>query len=325
MNESTFLCSLLDDPTDEVTWLALADWLEEDGQSDRAELIRLVRTLRTVPVMKRSKRRAALEDRVAELLRAGVRPAVPEITNSVGMRLALIPPGHFRMGSPRDESERGREEVIHEVSITKPFYLGVFSVTQEQFALLMGDHSNHCSDSGARDRVAGLDTRNFPAEMVSWDDAREFCRRLSQRDGRTYRLPTEAEWEYACRGGSASTTAFYFGDRLTTDLANFDGQLPSSGDARSGLGRTCPVGSYPPNVFGLYDMHGNVFQWCSDWIGAYERKSAKDPTGPAEGSYRTIRGGGWACEVKHCRSANRGQNDVTYRGYQNGVRVALSG
>src|SRR5262245_58422092 len=189
MNEDTFLQALLADPCDEVTWLALADWLEEDGQTQRAELIRLVRQLRDLPVMRRTKRRAALEDRVAALLRAGVRPAVPEITNSLGMRLALIPPGRCRMGSPEDEDDHGSDEVAHEVRITRPFYLGVFSVTQAQFQAVMGVNRSHCSAGKAgRALVKGLDTRDFPAEMVSWEDAVAFCERLSKRDGRAYRL-----------------------------------------------------------------------------------------------------------------------------------------
>jgi formylglycine-generating enzyme required for sulfatase activity len=160
--------------------------------------------------------------------------------------------------------------------------------------------------------------------MVSWQDANQFCDRLGHLDGRAYRLPTEAEWEYACRAGT--TTAFYFGDDLTLDQANFDGESPYNQPARrKGLGRTCRVGSYPPNAFGLYDVHGNVFTWCSDWLGDYPRQGVStDPTGPQDGDNRTIRGGGWAASAHSCRSANRGRNDTTYRGYQNGVRVALS-
>src|SRR5262249_11339857 len=151
-----------------------------------------------------------------------------------------------------------------------------------------------------------------------------FCERLSQIDGRAYRLPSEAEWEYACRAGT--TTTFYFGDVLSLAQANFDGESPhSQPEDRTGLGRTCRVGSYPPNAFGLYDMHGNVFTWCSDWLGEYPGEGvAIDPTGPPDGRVRTIRGGRWAAAADSCRSANRGRNDVTYRGYQNGVRVALS-
>src|SRR5262249_7779624 len=125
MNEGTFLSALHESPNDEVTWAALADWLDDDGQIQRAELVGLVRRLRALPVMKRTKPRTTLEKRIAELLLAGVRPSVPEITGSFGMRLALIPPGRFRMGSPPGEAERSDEETPHEVEITRPFYLGV--------------------------------------------------------------------------------------------------------------------------------------------------------------------------------------------------------
>ena len=325
MNEAAFLSVLHQSPGDGVAWLALADWLEEDGQADRAELIRALRRLRELPVMRRTRKRAELEKRLAALLAAGVRPAVPEIDGPLGMRLALIPPGRFRMGSPSTESERSTEEVPHEVEITRPFYLGRLAVTQAQYERVMGAHPFHCFRTGrGRGAVAGLDTSAFPAEMVSWQDADEFCRRLSKLDGRPYRLPTEAEWEYACRAGTS--TAFYFGDELSVDLANFDGQSPyGTADNRRGLGRTCRVGSYPPNAFGLYDMHGNVFTWCSDWWDNYAGGPAVDPKGPDGGDSRTIRGGGWACAARYCRAANRGRNDPTYHGYQNGVRVALDG
>src|SRR5262245_58983821 len=125
MTEDAFLAVLHESANDEATWLALADWLEDDGQALRAELVRLVRQLRTLPVMRRSRQRAPLEDRVAALLKAGVRPVVPEIVNGIGMRLALIQPGRFRMGSPRSEQERIGNERPHEVELTRPFYLGV--------------------------------------------------------------------------------------------------------------------------------------------------------------------------------------------------------
>jgi uncharacterized protein (TIGR02996 family) len=142
--EAAFLQALHADATDEATWLALADWLDEDGQGERAELVRLVRRLRTLPVMKRTKERARLEDRVAELLNAGVGPVVPEVVNSIGMRLALIPPGRFRMGSPAGEKERSKDEgPLHEVEITRAFYLGVFPVTQGQWQRVMGDNPSY--------------------------------------------------------------------------------------------------------------------------------------------------------------------------------------
>src|SRR5262249_34533605 len=158
--------------------------------------------------------------------------------------------------------------------------------------------------------VEGLDTSDFPAEMMSWDDADEFCRRLNEREKRSppgliYRLPTDAEWEYACRGGTASTSAFPCGASLSSTQANFKGDAPYGGASEGpSLGRTCAVGSYRPNAFGLYDTAGNVFEWCRDWIGPLEE--VVDPTGPASGTVRVLRGGSCFNPARHCRSALRG-------------------
>jgi uncharacterized protein (TIGR02996 family) len=329
--EAAFLQALHADPTDEATWLALADWLEDDGQGDRTELVRLVRRLQTLPVMKRTKERARLEDRVAELLNAGVRPVVPEVVNSIGMRLALIPPGRFRMGSPAGEKERSKDEVAHEVEITRPFYLGVFPVTQAQWRAMMGSNPSwFCATGDGKDEVKGLDIADFPVEQVSWEDARAFLGRLSalppeKEKGWSYRLPSEAEWEYGCRGGAASSTAFCFGNSLASTQANFDGNQPYGG-AENGpsLGRTCAVGSYRPNVFGLYDLHGNVWEWCSDWYDAdhYGKSPAKDPAGPSGGTYRVLRGGCWRNGGRLCRAANRSGLTPSVRYYYLGCRMA---
>jgi uncharacterized protein (TIGR02996 family) len=329
MNEDAFLSALHESPNDEVTWLALADWFEEHGQAERAELVRLVRRLRTVPLMRRVKRRAALEDRVSELLNSGVRPVVPEITNSIGMRLALIPPGNFRMGSPEGEIGRDTDEKLREVTITKAFYLGVFPVTQRQYETVMGNNPSSFSRTGdTASSVRDLDTSDFPVEMTSWSDAVEFCGALSQREGRSrrgpiYRLPTDAEWEYACRGGSASTNVFPFGDSLSSAQANFKGDEPY-GDGAPGpyLARTCAVGSYRPNAFGLHDVAGNVFEWCHDWIGRLE--GVVDPTGPAAGTQRVLRGGSCYNPARHCRSALRGGSAPDDHNSFIGFRVALA-
>ena len=210
--EAAFFAALRAEPNDETTWLALADWLEEDGQTDRAELVRLVRRLRTLPVMEVTPERAEMEARVAGLLNAGVRPVVPEAVNSIGMRLALIPPGRFRMGSPSGENERGGDEEAHEVELTRPFYLGVFPVTQGQWLGVMGGNPSYfCAAGEGKEAVKGLDTGDFPVEQVSWEDAQAFLRKLAalpqeKEAGWSYRLPSEAEWEYACRGGASSST-----------------------------------------------------------------------------------------------------------------------
>jgi uncharacterized protein (TIGR02996 family) len=331
MNEETFLSALHADCRDEVTWLALADWLEDNGQQGRAELVRLVRRLRALPVMKRTRRRAAVEERVAALLTAGERPVVPEVVNSLGMRLALIPPGRFRMGSPTTEKWRDSNEKTHEVEITRPFYLSVFPVTQRQWQALMGHNpSFFCAAGRGNDDVAGLDTSAFPVEQVSWKDAQAFLKQLSaqpaeRKTGRQYRLPTEAEWEYACRGGACSSTAFHFGSTLSWTHANF-GANYVGGEADVGpyLTRTCQVGLYSPNAFGLYDMHGNVREWCSDWYGEdfYAISPQRDPAGPAKGRARVLRGGCWYDFVEFCRSATRDAGSPGDGFFHIGFRVA---
>jgi uncharacterized protein (TIGR02996 family) len=329
MNEDNFLAALHESPGDDVTWLALADWLEEDGQSERAELVRIVRRLRSLAVMKRSKERATLEDRLSALLNAGVRPVVPEIVNSIGMRLALIPPGHFRMGSPKGEKNRQRNETAHSVTITRAFYLGVFPVTQGQYRSVISTNPSHFRRNGpGKNRVKGISRERlarFPVEMVTWGDAQTFLERLQSREsdaGLRYRLPTEAEWEYACRGGSASTGPFCYGDSLSPLQANFNGDFPY-GSASAGINRQCPseVGSFLPNAFGLYDMHGNVWEWCHDWYGEYASGPAIDPRGPTSGSDWVVRGAAWFDYAQHCRSAYRvGCSEI--RTYHVGFRIA---
>ncbi len=177
----------------------------------------------------------------------------------------------------------------------------------------------------------GEDTENYPVENVSWDEAREFCERLTGKDtkkpaGWRYRLPTEAEWEYACRAGAPAYQVFHFGNTLSSAQANFDGNFPYLGpDKGAYLKRTCRTGSYTANAFGLYDMHGNVWEWCHDWHGAdyYGTSPVKDPQGPFEGAYRVIRGGGVSGGGQHCRSAYRHAYAPHLRSYELGFRVAL--
>ncbi len=257
-----------------------------------------------------------------------------EIANSIGMKLALIPTGTFTMGSPANEKARGTDEDQHEVTITKPFYLGVHEVTQGQYEKIMGKNPSRLfwkKALGDKDKFQDfLDTSNFPVENVSWEDAVEFCKKLSElpaekRSGRTYRLPTEAEWEYSCRGEAASSKPFHFGSSLSSLQANFNGNYPYGGAALgSYLGRTAEVGSYKANAFGLFDMHGNVWEWCSDWYGQdyYKNSPAKNPKGPAEGSNRVIRGGCWNYIARSCRSADRGRGTPAGRYYNLGFRVA---
>jgi formylglycine-generating enzyme required for sulfatase activity len=244
----------------------------------------------------------------------GDKPAEKAFTNSVGMKLTLIPAGKFSMGSPDGEPERDPKEVRHDVTIRKPFYMGVYEVKQSEWAKVMPAKLHRSFFNSAQG--GGPD---HPVENVKWYDAVNFCKRLSARSeekkaGRKYRLPTEAEWEYACRAGT--TTPFAFGKSLSSKQANFNGNFPY-GDAPKGtyLRRTAKVGSYKPNAWGLYDMHGNVWEWCSDWYDPdYYHKTPKvDPKGPEKGVlptdykdyYRVVRGGCWLDEGRGCRSAYR--------------------
>jgi formylglycine-generating enzyme required for sulfatase activity len=276
--------------------------------------------------MKRTKKRAQMEERVADLLLAGVRPIAPVMTNSLGMRLALVPAGRFRMGSPAGEKERDVNETPHEVVITRAFYLGIHPVTQAQYKAVIGSNPSHfCATGNGRSKVSKLDTSDFPVDSVSWEDASEFCRQLSEREGRPYRLPTEAEWEYAARGGSASTTAFHLGNSISSRHANFNGANPYNGGNKGrSLGRPCSVGSYLANVFGLHDMGGNVWQWCSDWFADYPSGPVTDPTGPDTGRARAMRGCGYYFLGRGCRAADRSDFSPTSRHESVGFRIALT-
>ena len=320
MNADAFLQSILDDPAGAATtWPILADWLEDQGDA-RAELVRLCHDPSYRPALTGAERDA----RVRALLATGVLPCVPAWDNSVGMKLALIPAGTFLMGSPASEAGRNDNEgPQREVEITRPFCLSIHPVTQEQYKKVTGQKPSHFT----RARGGGL---RHPVEKVTWEDALEFCRKLSEkaeekRLGRVYRLPTEAEWEYACRGGAVSSAPFHFGDSLSSTQANFDGRYPYGGASKEKiLWRTTAVGSYPPNAFGLYDLHGNVWEWCADWFGIYPNQSLKDPTGPTSGQLRVLRGGSWCNYGRDCRSSYRNDNVPGNRSYYFGFRVVCS-
>jgi formylglycine-generating enzyme required for sulfatase activity len=208
-----------------------------------------------------------------------------ELTNSIGMKLILVPAGDFMMGSD-DQRLPENARPVHRVRINKPLYFGVYEVTQEQFEKVMGFNPSHFSDDPQR-----------PCDSVSLTDDLSFLRRLGDvaeenLAGRRYRLPTEAEWEFACRAGT--TTLFHFGDEIKVDEANFNGRNGEE-QVGPGLGRTAKVGSYAPNAFGLFDMHGNVVEVVSDWYSAgyYAVSPVDDPQGPESGERGVGRGGGW--------------------------------
>ncbi len=221
-----------------------------------------------------------------------------KIINSIGMEFVYIPPGTFMMGSPENGPGRDRDEKQHRVTLTKGFYMQTTEVTQGQWKAVMGNNPSYFENCGD----------NCPAERVSWDDVQVFIEKLNRKDGRNYRLPTEAEWEYACRAGSG--TPFVFGKCLSADQANYNGKYPCKyplfgcpkGEYR---GKSVPVASFTPNAWGLYDMQGNAVEWCQDWYGDYPSGSVTDPAGPSSGSRRVGRGGGWNDGAAYCRSANR--------------------
>ncbi|MGM0490864.1 MAG: formylglycine-generating enzyme family protein [Planctomycetota bacterium] len=239
------------------------------------------------------------------------------ITNSIGMKLALIPSGEFMMGSSESAEALRKafgtkpewrlfqgERPQHKVQITKAFYLGVHEVTQRQYEEVMGEDQS---------RFEGL---SRPVERVSWEDAATFCKKLSDMaNGENYRLPTEAQWEYACRAGT--TTRYNSGNQLDPLYAWF---------RENSYTQTHPVGEKEPNAWGLYDMHGNVGEWCADWYDDeyYTRSPLQDPQGPATGSRRVMRGGSWLIEAARCRSARRSSEPWAKRYEYLGFRVALA-
>jgi formylglycine-generating enzyme required for sulfatase activity len=216
-------------------------------------------------------------------------------TNSIGMKFVWIPPGNFMMGSPKEEKERADNETQHKVTLTKGFFMGVYTVTQEEWQAVMGKNPSFFKGE-----------KNLPVDTVSWDDCQAFIKKLREKDKdkKAYRLPTEAEWEYCCRAGTK--TPFSFGETISTDQANYIGDF-TYGEGKKGVYRkkTTPVGSFPANTWGLHDMHGNLWQWCQDWYGDYPQKDVVDPQGADNGKSRVLRGGSWFFHPRHCRSAYR--------------------
>lgn len=245
--------------------------------------------------------------------------------NGVMMELVLIPAGTFTMGSPAAESGRDSDESLHQVKISKPFYIGKYEVTNAQFRRFKSDHN-----SGEYEGH-GLNGDKQPVVKVSWEDAQAFCRWLSTRSGRDVRLPSESQWEYACRAGTQS--AYSWGNDLDSAARFCNANDPITKrqfewgwDAfprDDGFRVSAPVGSFQPNAFGLYDMHGNVWEWCEDWYGAYPSGPSTDPKGPASGDVRVLRGGSWYDLPSLCRSANRFRFTPVDRYLSGGLRVVV--
>jgi len=218
------------------------------------------------------------------------------LDKDVKLEMVLIPAGKFMMGSPESEKDRYKDETQHEVTLTKAFYIGMYEVTQEQWESVVGNNPSKFKGT------------KLPVTNVSWNDCQEFVKKLNTNTNGGYRLPTEAEWEYACRAGTS--TAYSCGDNLTKSDANIYGD------------NIKPVGSYKPNSFGLYDMHGNVGEWCEDRFGDYKSGDTTDPKGPSRGEGRTMRGGSFVIGESKPRSSNRGVFTSPYRTLNSyGVRL----
>lgn len=206
----------------------------------------------------------------------------------------LIQPGTFMMGSPEDEEGRDEGEILHSVTITKPFYMQTTPVTQKQWQAVIDENPSHFKGD------------SLPVEQVSWDDTQQFIQRLNQRGEGIYRLPTEAEWEYACRAGTSTPFGIGNGRDLDSTQANFHGRYPYGNGVRGKRReQTTPVKSFSPNDWGLYDMHSNVWECCQDWYIGYSSGSVSDPQGPLTGVFRVLRGGSWRSSARNARSAYR--------------------
>ena len=297
-------------------------------------------------------------DRDRYATQAQALPEGAVITNSLGMKLVRIPAGEFQMGSgesavdlakaydPEGKSIQpeyfANEQPQHRVRITRPFYLGQNPVTLGEFLTFhkAANYQMEAERDGGKGDFGKLEngqlgysasfrpwapggkmpTENDPVVWVSWNDAMAFCEWLGKKEGKEYRLPTEAQWEYACRAGS--TTRYYFGDRVS-ELTDYAWYSPVRTDDNWG---THPVGGRKPNTWGLYDMCGNAWQWCADWYGKdyYANPPADDPKGPDSGTERVMRGGGWSGDARHCRSANRFAVVPSGRHSNIGFRISLS-
>jgi formylglycine-generating enzyme required for sulfatase activity len=269
-----------------------------------------------------------------------------DLGNGVEMKFAWCPPDTFLMGSPSSEEQRegyeGADETQHQVSLTNGYWFGVHAVTRGQFARFIqsADYRTEAEAGGGAYYYTGRKWRLDPAKnwqtpgfeqrddhpvvCVSWNDTVAFCEWLAKQvgKGRSFRLPTEAEWEHACRGGT--TTPFHFGETISTDQANYDGNH-TYGRGRKGVYRekTTPVGNFPANAWGLFDMHGNVWEWCQDWYGPYQSEDKRDRQICNPGTPRVLRGGCWYDGPWLCRSACRRGLDPGNRGSRCGCRVLL--
>ncbi len=237
--------------------------------------------------------------------------AKKEFINKLGMEFVFIPSGTFTIEIVSDKANTVNTVTSHQVTLTRGFYMQKTEVTQELWKRVMGKNPSFFKECGD----------DCPVEQISWNEVQQFIKRLNQMESTDkYSLPTEAEWEYACRAGKG--TPFAFGDCLTTSDANYNGDFPFT-SCEKGLYRGSPIrtGLLSPNVWGLHDMHGNVWEWCQDWLGDYSSDAVSDPLGTPSGSLRVIRGGGWNSYAKACRSDNRSGIDPAKKFANLGFRV----
>jgi uncharacterized protein (TIGR02996 family) len=302
------LAGIVAEPREETRWLVLADWLEEFDDPRRAVLLRLHRRLIATclePAV--HPERSAWQARMVRLLVAGVEPCVPRHTLTLpgGVPLigAFIPPGSFLMGGTVFDDEKP----VHLETIPTGFFMGIHPVMQSQWSAVMGTNPSHFKGG------------NRPVESVSWVECSEFCERLTRASGgrAAVTLPTEAEWEYACRAGT--TTEYHFGDVLNTDLANYDGNYSWNGSPQGKYREaTTDVGSFPPNGWGLSDVHGNVWEWCESKLSQGE-----DTVYQIVKRIYVVRGGSWSDDPDICRCAGRDEVAPVNRNQYFGFRVSF--
>jgi formylglycine-generating enzyme required for sulfatase activity len=238
----------------------------------------------------------------------------------IAQRMRWIAPGKFKMGSPENEPQRNEDETLHEVTLTEGYWVAVTTCTQELWQAVMGQNPSEFKDD-----PDGKSPKR-PVEQVSWEDSKSFCERLNEALGDTpgdahiFRLPTEAEWENACRSGTE--TPFSFGDNVTPDQVNYNGNHPyTSGPKGKYREKPVAVKDLPANPWGIHEMHGNVYEWCEDWFGPYEGANVVDPKGPGTGERRVLRGGSWINYARHTRSAYRYYSEPGYRDFSIGFRL----
>jgi formylglycine-generating enzyme required for sulfatase activity len=245
----------------------------------------------------------------------------------LAQQINLINGDIFLMGSPKDEGGRSVSEIQHQVRVSD-FYMAKYPVTVAQFEAYLQDSGTGIEGDKIGSNNKEKTAKQLPVVNVSWDDAVAYCKWLSEKLNKSFRLPTEAEWEYACRAGT--TTPFNIGENLTTDQANYNGNYPYENYPKGKyIGKTTPVGKYPPNGWGLYDMHGNVREWCQDWydeeyyIECKQQGIVDNPQGPKTGSFRVLRGGCWLNDAPLCRSADRRCFNPGYRDDSIGFRLVF--